>query len=840
MAASIRPHPGFTAAQVDLTFPFHLLLGQDLRIGHLGPSLARICPDVAVGNLLIHHFELLRTEVQPTFEGLCGAVNYVTLWQHRVSGLRLRGQTLVTEGRDSLILLWKPWVEDNAELLQHGLQFNDFALHDAIPDMLQVIQAQKIAFQDVRKLAEKLQTQRAELTRAHQDLKEQYELLSQSREVLAKKEEETRTLAMIAACTDNVVILTDAQGRVEWVNAAFSRTTGYTLEEMLGKAPGKILQGPQSDPWVINYMSKQLERGLGYKAELINYTKSRQPFWIQIEVQPIINEQGTITHFIAIERDTTEARNFRESLKKATEQAKAANAAKSEFLSNMSHEIRTPMNAVLGLAQLLKRETLTETQSDMVRRILAAGQSLLAIVNDVLDFSKIVAGHLRLDQRPFKLADLLDKLEGLTRDTAVERGLEFHIKLGPGIGGLWLGDALRLEQVLLNLVSNAVKFTEQGSVSVEVKLLETNPECTRIGFEVRDTGVGISPEARAKLFTPFTQADSSISRRFGGTGLGLAISRQLVELMGGKIEVESQEGLGSCFRFELPLRPAGEGAIGPEGPTPDTTGQGPRLAGLRVLAVDDSRMNLDVVERVLTAEGAIAYLAADGQQAINLLRGQPDGFDIVLMDLHMPVMDGMTATRTIRQELGLLDLPIIAFSAGVLETQQETAVRFGLNGFLAKPIEIEAVVAMIQRWTTRRLPVPQPSLAEFPPDSGETSRLPAIPGIDRQRAALSLGQDRDFFLDLLGRLITDYANAAEHIRGHLASGQTDDAARLLHTLKSNAGHLGAMPLLNATDVLETALLEGRADLEAPLTAFTRELDALSQASRPWVRRTEPA
>ena len=840
MAASSRPHPGFTAAQVDLTFPFHLLLGKDLRIGHLGPSLARICPDVAVGNLLNTHFELLRPEVQPTFEGLRSAVNYVTLWQHRASGLRLRGQTLPTDDMDSLILLWKPWVEDNAELLQHGLQLNDFALHDAIPDMLQVIQAQKIAFQDVRKLAQKLQTQRAELTRTHQDLQEQYELLSQSRENLAKKEEETRKLAMIAACTDNVVILTDALGRVEWVNAAFSQTTGYTLEEVRGNTPGKILQGPQSDPWVINYMAKQLERGLGYKAELINYTKSGQPYWIQIEVQPIINEQGDITHFIAIERDTTEARNFRESLKKATEQAKAANAAKSEFLSNMSHEIRTPMNAVLGLAQLLKREPLTETQGDMVRRILAAGQSLLAILNDVLDFSKIEAGHLRLDQHPFDLADVLDKLDGLTRATALERGLEFHIHPGPGIEGLWLGDALRLEQVLLNLVSNAVKFTEQGSVSVAVTRLEAHPERSRFGFEVRDTGVGIPAEALTKLFMPFTQADSSISRRFGGTGLGLAISRQLVQLMGGKIEVESQEGVGSRFRFELPLCPAGESATRPEDPTPETIGQGPRLMGLRVLAVDDSRMNLDVVERVLTAEGAIASLAADGQQAINLLHSQPDGFDIVLMDLQMPVMDGMTATRTIRRELGLLDLPILAFTAGVLETQRAAAIKAGLNDFLAKPIEIEALVAMIQRWTTRQLPVPPPSRAEFPPDTGESSRLPAIPGIDRERAAQTLGQDRDFFLDLLGRLIADYANATERLRGHLAAGQTDDAARLLHTLKSNAGNLGAMPLVNATRALETALLEGQADLEAPLTAFSRELDALIQASRAWIRRTEPA
>jgi HPt (histidine-containing phosphotransfer) domain-containing protein len=210
------------------------------------------------------------------------------------------------------------------------------------------------------------------------------------------------------------------------------------------------------------------------------------------------------------------------------------------------------------------------------------------------------------------------------------------------------------------------------------------------------------------------------------------------------------------------------------------------------------------------------------------------------MDLQMPVMDGMTATRTIRRELGLLDLPILAFTAGVLETQREAAIKAGLNDFLAKPIEIEALVAMIQRWTTRQLPVPPPSRAEFPPDTGESSRLPAIPGIDRERAAQTLGQDRDFFLDLLGRLIADYANATERLRGHLAAGQTDDAARLLHTLKSNAGNLGAMPLVNATRALETALLEGQADLEAPLTAFSRELDALIQASRAWIRRTEPA
>ena len=839
MAASIRPHPGFTAAQVDLTFPFHLLLGQDLRIGHLGPSLVRICPDLAEGNQLIHHFELLRPEVQPTFEGLCSAVNYVTLWQHRASGLRLRGQTLLTEDMESLILLWKPWVEDNAELLQYGLQLNDFALHDTIPDMLQVIKAQKIAFQDVRKLAQKLQTQRAELTRAHQDLQEQYELLSQSRETLARQEEETRKLAMIAACTDNVVILTDAQGRVEWVNAAFSQTTGYSLEEIHGKTPGQVLQGPQSDPWVINYMRKQLERGQGYKAELINYTKSRQPYWIQIEVQPITNDLGEITHFIAIERDTTEARNFRESLKKAMEQAKAANAAKSEFLSNMSHEIRTPMNAVLGLAQLLRRENLTETQSDMVRRILAAGQSLLGILNDVLDFSKIEAGQLSIEQRPFQLADVLKNLEGLMRAAAQERELELHIRLSPAVEGCWLGDALRLGQILLNLVSNAVKFTEHGSVTVDVSLLEAHPERSRIGFEVRDTGIGIPPEALAKLFTPFTQADSSISRRFGGTGLGLAITRQLVELMGGTIEVESQEGVGSRFRFALPLSPGqasvARAALSPSG----FVSHGPRLAGLRVLAVDDSRMNLDVVERVLSAEGAIAALAADGGQAIDLLRAQPDGFDIVLMDLQMPVMDGMTATRTIRRELGLLDLPVIAFTAGVMDIQREAAVSAGLNDFLAKPIEIEALVSMVRRWTSDKVAAPRPSQPESIREVGEPSPLPAIPGIDRQRVAETMGQDRDFFLELLGRLTADYADAAERIRRHLALGQTDDAARILHTLRSHAGYLGAMTLVKATLALETALHEGQDHLEIPLRAFADELDRLIDASRAWIGQTEP-
>jgi signal transduction histidine kinase len=405
--------------------------------------------------------------------------------------------------------------------------------------------------------------------------------------------------------------------------------------------------------------------------------------------------------------DTTERRRILEQLEdlnsnledkvaERTAQLQAANAAKSQFLAHMSHEIRTPMNAVLGLAQLLEKEPLESGELAMVRHIRESGDALLHIINDILDFSKIEAGQLRIDLQAFTLSDVLSRVDHLLRLSAETKGLTLVVQDSTDCGTL-MGDPLRLDQILINLIGNAIKFTAQGAVTLSVSSVTTDATGVRIRFEVQDTGIGIAPDVIGQLFKSFSQADASITRNFGGTGLGLAISRRLVDLMGGQMGVASQVGQGSTFWFELPLLPANEqqAKVGGIEAQPVVPPVGPQLNGLRVLAVDDSRLNLMVVERALTGEGASVKLAADGQQALQILKAQPHAFDVVLMDVQMPVMDGLTATREIRKEPALARLPVIALTAGVLPEERQSALDAGVNEFLAKPLDLQTMTAML-------------------------------------------------------------------------------------------------------------------------------------------------
>ena len=571
--------------------------------------------------------------------------------------------------------------------------------------------------------------------------------------------------------------------------------------------------------------------------ELEALRKDGSRVWVDITASGIYDRDGRFVELLGITRDISEHKRSEDALRQARRVAEGANQAKSEFLAHMSHEIRTPLYSVLGLAQMIDREPLSANQRDMVGRIHQAGQTLLGIINDIQDLSRIEAGKLQIDHRPFNLKALLDRLDGLLGLKARAEGLDLRMVGLPEPMELLWGDDLRLGQVLTNLIGNAIKFAPGGEVLVRVRAIALAPRSARLRFEVRDTGMGIPPEVLSALFTPFTQGDGSITRRFGGTGLGLVISKRLVELMGGEIGALSQPGQGSNFWFELPFKRAARADLDLPDPPEPVPGAGPRLGGYRFLVVDDSDTHRSLMRQALEWEGAGVVTAGDGRQAVGILETQAADFDAVLMDLQMPVMDGLTATRLIRDRLALTHLPIIVLTAGVLPEQRQAAHQAGADAVMTKPVDLDQIAGLLRPWVptqesaSPRTPTPEPAAPTLPGPSGEA--LPAIAGINRIKAAKVFNGNPELLRKLLATFARDYARVVEATRGDLERGERASAARRLHQVRGAAANICAMKLMRQAGMLEDALLQGEVHIEAGLRVLGGQIDALIAASAPW-------
>lgn len=809
---------------------------------------------------------------------------------------------------------------------------------------------------------------------------------------VAFTESEIRFGTLVNAASEFAIIATDVSGTIKIFNTGAEQMLGYRDVDLVNRQTPSVLHVREE----VEARGAALSRLLGHpvtgfevfvamarlgRAETREWTYVRQDgsrLPVQLTVTAMRDSAGEVMGFLGIGKNISHEKEAAQLLLDAMERAEDASRAKSDFVASMSHEIRTPMNAVLGISKLLSNTHLSAEQSKYLQMLRGAGESLLAILNDVLDFSKLEAGHLAIAPAPFRLDDVLSALATVMSVNAADKDLELVIGVEPDVPDALIGDAQRLQQVLVNLIGNAIKFTEQGEVALLVQRVSADAQTASLCLRVRDTGIGITPEQQARLFAPFTQADSSIARRFGGTGLGLAISKRLVSLMGGTISLDSTIGAGSEFQVVLPLaRQPGQASednarsrgrlrilVVDDNPTsldylcktitswqwqvdgvasgkqalervrqlalrdefydavvadwqmPGMDGlrtlqeiraalpmrrlpgvvmvnafnhgtlmQSPAatdidavlikpvtssslfdslhevqaarmdlnipphsdkvhsaadkpLQGVRLLLVEDNSLNQFVAKGMLEHAGASVEIVDNGQQAVDRLRADPQRYQLVLMDVHMPVMDGFSATRVIRHDLQL-KLPILAISAGVLNYEREQCAAAGMDGFLAKPIDGEQMLATIRQHLP---PLIQTANAQA------SAPEPAAPTLMVENLAvfdvgplLGLGNDDPAYLDsLIAQVKRTVANGLAPVTdAHRAwqEGRHKDAARLFHTLRGSLGTLGAKPFAATALQIECAISDNnRMRVDTLFPVVTQDLQATLRAAELWLAR----
>ncbi len=471
-------------------------------------------------------------------------------------------------------------------------------------------------------------------------------------EALRASQAETRKLSLVASRTDNAVIITDHQGRIEWVNESYSRLTGCRLPEVAGRPLPELLASPDSDPAAVGRISTALDKREPISTDVVQQAQAGRRFYVHLDVQPIINDEGLVENFIAIETDITARVETEQQLRRAKAEADANSRAKSDFLTTMSHEIRTPMNGVIGMTSLLLETELSAEQRDYVSTIRTSGDALLSIINEILDFSKIESGRMELEKQPFELVLCVEEAVDIFALQAAAKNIELAYFIDAAVPRCILGDLTRLRQVLVNLVNNAVKFTLSGFITIEVRVpgdvAPAPDDKVLLDFQVTDTGIGIPPERFGMLFKPFSQVDSSTTRKYGGTGLGLAICDRLCQLMGGSIDVSSTPGQGSCFRFNIQSTVVGLADLGAPvfAPIP---GGGP------VLAVDDHPVNRAMLTDCLKTWQLQPLIAADIAGALRLAGPGPLTAAIVDQDLAgVSGLDLVTELRATRPHLPII------------------------------------------------------------------------------------------------------------------------------------------------------------------------------------------
>jgi two-component system, sensor histidine kinase and response regulator len=638
-----------------------------------------------------------------------------------------------------------------------------------------------------------------------------FTMYSQRRNAL----EQRRLLDSVLDNVEAHVYMKDQDRRYVYVNAKMAEVIGLPVEDIIGRLDVEVMHKRDADQaWQEDRVVLADQQKRSGEASYTDRHGVVHHLWT---VKAPVRLDKDVTVVIALSTDVTELHMLKE-------QARAANQAKSDFLSNMSHEIRTPMNSVIGMAHLALKGATNPKQKDYLQKIYHSGQHLLGIINDILDFSKIEAGKLDLEVLDFALESLLTNISSQLGDAAARKGLELVFEIWPGLSHQLRGDPLRLEQVLLNFTSNAIKFSEHSKIYIRARPVEDRDNYTVVRFEVQDNGIGMTPAQVSSLFQSFHQGDTSTTRKYGGTGLGLVISKQLAELMGGTVGVESEPGKGSTFWFTAKLQKGTHllQATDTNALQPDMLAP---IHGASILLVEDNIFSQQVGQELLEDAGATVVVANNGKEAIDLL--MKEHFDCVLMDVQMPVMDGYEATRIIRGHPKLSGTLIIAMTANAGREDQARCLAAGMDEFVTKPIAPNLLFSVLSKWMSQRaaegrmaqvrstttpgqpsqaVPAPEPmpdaAAAQDADADADTGGNGESELFDLRALAQTFGNKPEKMRKYANMFIDSAQDGLREVQAALAAGDLVRLSELGHRIKSSARAVGAMSFADLCLALE--------------------------------------